>query len=201
MQHFTRSALVVEGPLFQVPALASAVVVQDLAPEYFHRKWRAGLYKPYTDGDGDFFGKCELHGNKRLLTALPCKYKDKTLLVPFLVDTGCPITMLHTSAFDKFGSSDRGTAAATAAGTTVKHSIIVAGCGLEAQENTLTDTDAVVSDLNILGMDFIQRAAPDVLDYFSLKFRELRPRIGPVWVTVDGAVMKVTPKENTVFDL
>jgi hypothetical protein len=199
MLHFSRRALVVEAPLYRVPALTSAMAVQDLAPDFFHREWRAGLYEPYTNAN---YGKCEIHGNRRLLTALPCKYRSKTLLVPFLVDTGCPVTMLHTSAFDKFGaSSDPGTRWHPATGT-VKHSIIVAGRDLMAQENTLTDTDVVMSNLNILGMDFIKRAAPNVLDYFSCTFSGLRPHPRPVWVTVDGSqVMEVTPKRNTIFDL
>ena len=167
------------------------VLAQDISPDEFHSTCMPGLYEPVSASSP--VGKCHKLFNRRVITALPCTWNKRTLLVPFLVGTGAPQTYLHTIALDKFQVLRDGLNV---------YKVEVAGIPLRATENFHSDGSSVVSHLNILGMDFLEEATPDLLTYFSERFVEHQSRQQsiPVWVQECdnsgnriGAAFKVSP--------
>ena len=190
MMRYSRRWLIMEGLAYKtLPIGCLPVLAQDIEPSKFHGSCIAGLYKPVTPDSP--IGTCHVLFNRRLITALPCTLGRKTLLVPFLVDTGSPTTHLHLIAFEKFDSVVMDS----------EFDLTVHTTPLVANVNHISDDKHVVSHLNILGMDFLLDAMPGLVGYFSEKLGSLKIPALPVWVRYDKAFFRVTPATNIVDSL
>ena len=160
MLRSTRRLCVLEGIRYQPQAICSLpVLAQDISPEAFHSNCFAGLYEYPTEN----FGQCHKLFNRRIITALPCTFAKKTLLVPFLVDTGAPQTYLHTIALNKFTKEENRVGNAW--------DMHVHQTLLKVTENSTSDGKHVLSHLNVLGMDFLEEVTSDLLKYLAIILR------------------------------
>lgn len=181
--------LVLEGILYAPQQIACLpVLAQDISPDDFHKSCIPGLYEPVVSLKT--FGKCHRLYHRRIITSLPCTYAKKTLLVPFLVDTGAPRTYLHSIALDKF-NIDR---------TTLEHKVHVNETPLTVLENTCSDGRHVLSHLNVLGMDFLDEAVPDMIAFFTQQFSKMKP-LSEVIVTDGNVTFLVKPERMQVMCL
>jgi hypothetical protein len=175
-------------------------------PPSFHESRHEYLQNLYeTANPEDAFSAVLCYGiQKRLVVSAPVTLGRVTLRTPFLIDTGCYNTVLHTHAWNRFKAKfDRkpdiwpvGTAKI---GTHTLSNI---------QNNTHTTERCNASGvvhvfgyLNILGMDFLTRAVPELPKYLSENISKFQPPTSDVWVNGGLDSFPVTPKNPDVASL
>ena len=186
-----------EGIHYRIPDVATLpVLVQDIDPATFHQSCMPGLYQEVSNRV--HFSKCEKLFNRRIIVAVPCSIGKKCLRVPMLVDTGAPSTYLHTIALNKFfgvGNPVPG-----------EFDAYIGTHLLRAKHNPDVSTTTVTGNLNILGMDFLDSAVPDLLPWLSDRLSAVqKDELIPVWVQQRdrsgapvGPAFEVSPAKNHV---
>ena len=169
------------------------VLAQDISREDFHVKCLPGLYDPVERNSP--FSKCEMLFNRRIIVSVPCSVNKKCLRVPMLVDTGAPSTYLHTIAMEKFFDSSQNVPSSFDA--------YIGNHLVKAQMNTEVDEKRVTAYLNILGMDFLNSAVPELLPWISAQLSKVQPQEMKTEFIVTGAdsTFPVTPKHPFVMYL
>jgi hypothetical protein len=128
--------------------------------------------------------------NRRIIVAAPVTIGDVCLRTPLLVDTGAPQTYLHHIALRKFFGKDFK--------PQDSYDIKVGVLGIKGQYHDTTS--GVLSCLNVLGMDFLQAAAPSLLPFLTESFAKLDGNLpmtevlatdGKVTFPIQPAQMKV----------
>ena len=173
----TKALRLMEGMQYRpLNAATLPVLAQDIDQDDFHTGWMPGLYSEVSENEP--FAKCKKCYHRRVLTAAPCTLNGKCLRVPLLVDTGAPTSYLHTYALKRFFEQS----------TTDEHfpnkvKIMIGTLPIEAQHNACIDGISVTSHLNILGMDFLEEALPDLLPWLSENFSKFQSPLKEVFVS------------------
>ena len=183
--------LVMEGRNYHIRVACLPVLAQDIDPVKFHTTCLPGLYQPVDITAS--FSKCHKLFNRRIIVSAPVELGSKCLRVPFLVDTGAPSTYLHSIGVEKF----------VGCGNPIMshYSIKVGGVELQADSHDLST--GAVAYLNILGMDFLDDAAPNLLTYFTEAFGKYNGGAVTEYLVSDGrgVAFRVTPKHPDVMSL
>jgi hypothetical protein len=133
--------------------------------------------------------------NSRLLAAMPITLRGRTKLVPFLLDTGAPQSMIHSDALKRFGYHD-----SLPESVPIQFGQIRAELALNPNTFGAGDQPHHIGFMNIIGLDIIGVVCRDLPEHLAAHFAQVQ-LIGPVWVRQrggDGASFKAFPKRGNV---
>lgn len=202
-----RSSVVLLGPAAHPTFFRGPLLQEFPTAESFHVSRAGYLENLYSVAEPqDPFSPVLKFRGQRYLISGPVTIKNKTFRVPFIIDTGAPITMIHQYTVRKFGVE-------------FKEEIVPVNIGIHSFNVSLHDastrTVEVVKDgqkvfekvvdhlayLNLLGLDFLEGAAPQLASYISENISKYQPPIDEIVVTGNGVAISVTPKKPTVMHL
>jgi hypothetical protein len=156
------------------------------------------LYSPMDSKDG--FSPVFAHKGKHMLSA-PVTIGRVTLRVPFIVDTGAEHSLLHAHAWARFAAANK-----KLCGRLVVEPVLVGTHAIFLDRNAYTtiETGGVhhIGFLNILGLNFLDEAVPDLKSYISEAITKFQPPLSTVTVTDGkGVVFPVVPEQPQVMFL
>jgi hypothetical protein len=159
----------------------------------------ANLYEPTTAEDP--FSEVIKFNNIKLLVSAPVTIGKQCKRVPFLIDTSCGTTIVHQITFDKFLKPDQAVPREVRIGrhplATVVHSRFTTERTFRHNQATGA-TEAVeiphlLGYLNLLGMDFLNAAVPDLHRYLHANLSRYQPPLDTVMVTNGTMAFGVKP--------
>jgi hypothetical protein len=129
--------------------------------------------------------------HRRIIVAAPVTIEDVCLRTPLLVDTGSPQTFLHRVALRKFFGKDFK--------AQDSYDIKVGVLSVKGQYHD--STTGVLARLNVLGMDFLQDAAP-LLPFLTESFAKFNGNLPMTVLATDGKVtFPIKPAQMKVMYL
>ena len=205
MLRLTRCVRLAGAPLFIPPLITEFSTAED-----FHCSrsgYLADLYEPASSSD-PFSSVLQYmtHYGVRLMVSAPVTIGKKCLRTPFLIDTGSTATLFHTETLRKFCLGND-IIPPELQNVKIGHHL------MSVRVNTAT-TNLSPGDkeyqphnphhlgyLNLIGMDFLRVAAPQLPDYLSENLSKFQPPISYVVVTDGKMALRVTPRFFQVMDL
>ena len=146
---FFRESPTMSHPLEAAPfRLPSEYLLQDVPRTEFHQTVQPGLYSPVPLGR--LAESVTLHWNHRILAVVSVTINKKSLWVPFILDTGSPLTYLCPRTIQTLYS-----------GPGLVLGVEVAGQKINLNDHG--DKDQKLRGLNVLGMDVLNH--PLLLGY------------------------------------
>ncbi len=188
----TARRFVMEGCRYAIPCTSLPTASPDVDPTVFHTTCLPDLYQPVAREAP--LSKCRKMFHRRIVVSAPVALGGKCLRVPFVVGTGAPSTYLHPVAVQKFIGQ----------GSLVSDSYSTAVCGVPLKAATHDTQHGHVAHLNVLGMDFLDDAAPELMAFFSEAFASYVTRANEVDVFVTdgkGTTAPITAEGARVMHL
>ena len=159
----------------------------------------ADLYTPATPSD-PFSPVLPFNGSRYMVSA-PVTIGKQCLRTPFLIDTGANRTLIHRITIEKFGKDPA--MAQTLDKIAIGHHTLDVGVNnaTTVNENGV-ETTAWLGYLNLMGVDFLAVAVPELPKYLSENLSRFQPPLSEFLVTDGkGITFPVTPKHPQVMDL
>lgn len=131
--------------------------------------------------------------DSRLVITAPTTLGNQCKNVPFIIDTGAPITVIHKDTIGRFLKNFDVDQARDA-----NIDILIGQEPISARVNI--DTKGTFKHLNLIGLDFIQQAIPGFRGYINANISKFQP-LGNVPVTNGTIATMVTPEKPLVMCL
>jgi hypothetical protein len=166
----------------------------------------SNLYEPTVAEDP--FSEVIKFNDVRLMVSAPVTIGKQCKRVPFLIDTGCGTTMIHQITFSKFLKEDQAVPREVRIGRhpiTFVHSRFtterICRHGPVSGAAEIIEVPHLLGYLNILGMDFLNAAVPELHRYLHTNLSRYQPPLDTVVVTGDGATFGVRPEKPVAWAL
>jgi hypothetical protein len=166
----------------------------------------ANLYDLATPEDP--FSEVIKYNSVRLMVSAPVTIGRACRRVPFLIDTGCGQTMVHQITFDRFLKADQPVPQRILIGrhqVSITHSRFTTDSVSRIDSKTgkvvRVEIPHLLGYLNILGMDFLNEAVPDLHRYLHDNLSRYQPPLDIVEVTDGAEVFGVRPERPVAWAL
>jgi hypothetical protein len=170
-------------------------------PGYFQ-----DLYETATPEDP--FSEIIKYNSVCIMMSAPVTVGKLCKRVPFLIDTGCGKTIIHQITFDKLLGPNQAVPANILIGRhrfSVIHSKFATECvstfDKDTNTNVVREIPHLLGYLNILGMDFLNEAVPDLHRYLHANLSRYQPPLNTVLVTDGTEIFGVKPKQPVAWAL